>query len=226
MDVIPHLFPVTVDHQRFTPEQAIGKDGYNTRLAVWILSGTVNVAVTQRCVLHAVDLAVVVEIVLPGQLRYAVGRHRTLGRRLRSRKLGRLAVHHTAARHEDDPGSARQAPALQHIIEAGDVHAGVGDRIRNRHSHVDLRGVVVDQVEFPLANQVARGGVRYIHLYEFRARGDVLHPSRRQIVDDPDTVAKLQMGFRHMASHESGAACNQHSATCAGRHFPVLSCVP
>ena len=182
-----------------------------------ILPGAVDVAVAQRHVVEAVHRTVVVEVVLARELRDPVGGHGTLGGAFRRRILIGFAVDHAPAGHEDHPAGALVARSLQDVDEAGDVDPGVGDRIGDRGPHVDLRRVVVDEVETDIADQVAGTRIGDVHLDKLGAGGDVRGPSRREIVHDPHPVAPRDVGARDVGPDESGAAGDEDLAAHGGK---------
>ena len=189
--------------------QTVAEDGHHARLAAGILPGAVDVAVSQRHVVEAVHLAVVVEIVFAGELRHTVGGHRTLGGAFGRGIHLRLPVDHSPAGHEDHPPGPRAARRLQDVEEAGDVHARVRNRIGYRGADVDLRRVVVDQVEADLADKLPGAGIGDVHLDELGAGGNVRQASRRKVVHHPHPIASLDVGVRYVAPDEAGGAGNQ-----------------
>src|SRR5690606_26441895 len=185
-------------------------DRDHARLAVRVLAWPVDVAVPQRDVLESVDPVVVVEVVLRRELRHAVRRERRLRRRLGRWPLRRLAVDNAAGRDEDEPARAVPQRALGDVQEPVDVDARVAARIGDGHAHVDLRGVVIDDVEAArLLEYAGESGIADVELDEACAGRDVLGAAGAQVVDDPDAISAREVRFSDVPAYETGPARDQ-----------------
>ena len=166
--------------------------------------------------------AIVVEIVFAGELRHPVGGHRTLGGAFGRGIHLRLPVDHSPAGHEDHPPGPCVARRLQDVEETGDVHPGVRNRIGYRNANIDLRRVVVDQVEADIPDQLRGAGIGDVHLDELGAGGNVRQAARREVVHNPHPIASFDVGVRHVAPDEAGTAGNQDPPAHAGNRLQIL----
>ena len=71
--VVARLLAISEDRHRATVEQTIAEDGYYSGLTVRVLPRAINVAVPKCNGLHAMDAAIVREVVLHSELGDSVG---------------------------------------------------------------------------------------------------------------------------------------------------------
>ena len=151
--VVAGLRPVAVDDRRGARDQMHCEDGDDTCLTVRILARTVDVGVAQGDELQAGLAAERPPVRLSAEFGCAVRRLRETCGGLRRRDDRGVAVDRTTARCEDDTPRARVDRGTQHVHGADHVHIRVVERIADRFAHIDLCGVVKDDLGFRVGDR-------------------------------------------------------------------------
>ena len=91
------------------------------------------------------------------------------------------------------------------------------DRVGHRAPHVNLGGVMVEDGEAAGRHEVPRRRRADVGLDEPHAGRHVLPPSRREVVEDGNLVARREVGLHDMGADEPGAPGDEHATGHRGR---------
>ena len=122
----------------------------------------------------------------------------------------RLAVRGAAAGGEDDLLHAVVDHGLEQPQRGHDVQLRIGRGIGHRHAHVDLRGVMVEEIEAAPAQLLGRGRIAQIRHDQLGFRIDVLDAAAAQIIDDRHFMTARDIGIDDMRADEPGPSGNEH----------------
>ena len=215
---VPRLPAVPVDGQALARERRLDEPRDDRGvLRRWILPRSEHVEVAERDGGQPVHPGEDAAVLLGGQLRHGIGRHRP-GREI-------FALHRRAAvavdrrgggvDHAAAPGVARGA---QHVEGSVDVHAIGGERVVDRARHRAERGLVEDP--FDAAHRGLERAlvedVRLDHLDPVEQAREVLEPARREIVEHTHRAPAQHELLDQMRTDESCSTRDQVHETSSG----------
>jgi hypothetical protein len=201
---IAGLLAIAVDDQALALYDTAAEDGHHAGLTLWVLTRTVDVGIPQDHVAQTVNLRVIVEIVLCGELCHTIRAQRPSGVRLRCRKARLFSVDRTTRRREDQHGHMVMADSFQQVEHTQDVHRGIPCWICDRLADIYLSGVMAHTIESVLGNEGPQVRRPEVHADELRTWVDLFTFAAREIVQDPHVMPGLDVSVHHVGSNEAG----------------------
>ena len=125
--------------------------------------------------------------------------------RRRESPLGLSIERSTGRREEHLPGSRRAASFVE-LERADDVGSGVGNRVRNAVSQIDVRGVVGDELDLFLGQQWREVRLGNVGVDEAGGLRKALAAAGGQVIHDDDPVPIGKVAFGHVGADEARAA--------------------
>ena len=126
------------------------------------------------------------------------------------RRVLRLAVRRAAAGGEDELLHPLVDHRLKQSQRRHDVQFRVRGRIGDGDAHVDLRRVMIDEIEAASAQFVDRGRIAQIGDDQLCLLVHVLQLAAAQVIDDDHLVTARDVSVDDVRSDESGTARDQH----------------
>ncbi len=146
------------------------------------LIGPGGVKVAQSGKTQAVCPVISFERILEKQFRNAIRIHRLPRNILRNRHLGRNSIH-SASRRENDPAHAAIDARIQQDEPSLHVVAKVFPRVRNRFTHIGMRGKVHDRID-PAQGRRKGRRIRDIAPNQLESASQKFVPGRKIVIND------------------------------------------
>ncbi len=209
-DKIPRLLAVPENDRAVPPQEPVDENGHHSGFTVRILAGAIHVGVPQHHRTHLMNRLVVMEIVLYGQLGHAIGTEGVCRMRLWGGIEYLVSINRPPCGSEDnalDPVSAR---ALEQIQGPEDVGIGIMPGMGHGPAKVDVRSLVIDEVEVALLKDGVEGRAADVILEKLRPRVQVDHLTRRKAVYNSHVVPCPEICIDDMGSNKPRAATDQN----------------
>src|SRR5579875_404427 len=156
--VILALLAIPVDAYPLMVEETFGKDRYDARLAIGVLTRPVDVAIAQCGISQAVGLLPVAQVVFPDHLGNAVRRLRMLHHLFVNRQMGRGTIGGTGRGKNNLTGANARAVA-QHVEQTKHIDTRIEHRIFRGDGDAVLSCLVADDLWLYLIENACQPGL-------------------------------------------------------------------